>query len=45
MYEYIIENKQTLELNTIFGYSAKNAFDRAKLLPFEWVVLGSEYVD
>lgn len=45
MYEYTIENKQTLEIDIIFGYNVKNAFDRAKLLPFEWVVLGSEYID
>lgn len=45
MYEYTIENKQTLELDIIFGYTAKDAFERAKLLPFEWVVLGREYID
>ena len=45
MYEFTIENKQTLEIDIIFGRNAKNAFERAKLLPYEWVVLGAEYID
>lgn len=45
MYEYIIENKQTLEIDVIFGRNVKNAFERAKLLPYEWVVLAADYVD
>ena len=45
MYEYTIENRQTLEMDIIFGYNVKDAFKRANLLPFEWNVLGAEYVD
>lgn len=45
MFEYTIENRQTLEIDIIFGYSIKNAFERAHLLPFEWNVLGADYID
>ena len=45
MYEYIIENKQTLETNVIFGRNATKAFERAKLNPNEWEVLNADYVD
>ena len=45
MYEYTIENRQTLELDIIFGYNVKDAFKRANLLPFEWDVLCAEYID
>jgi hypothetical protein len=45
MYEYIIENIHTAELTSIFGYSAKRAFERAKLNPAEWIVLFADYID
>jgi hypothetical protein len=45
MYEYTIENRQTLELDIIFGRDAKDAFRRANLLPFEWNVIYAEYAD
>ena len=45
MYEFIIENRQTLEIDVIYGRSAKNAFEKAKLLPYEWNILSREYVD
>ena len=45
MYEYIIENNQTLETNVIFGYDMTSAFRKAKLNPAEWVVLDREYID
>ena len=45
MYEIIIENRQTLELDVIYGRNVKNAFERAKLNAYEWNVLNVEYVD
>lgn len=45
MYEFIIENRQTLEIDIIFGRNTKNAFERAHLLPIEWRVLSADYVD
>lgn len=45
MYEFIIENRQTLEIDIIFGRNVKNAFERAYLLPFEWNVLSADYID
>lgn len=45
MYEFIIENRQTLEIDIIFGRNVKNAFERAHLLPFEWNVLSADYID
>lgn len=45
MYEFRITKLATGEEASIFGYSADNAFRRAKLSPAEWVVWGREYVD
>ena len=45
MYEFRISKLATGEENFIFGYSAENAFRRAKLNPAEWVVYGREYID
>ena len=45
MYEIIIENRQTLEMDIIYGRNVKNAFERAKLNAYEWNVLGAEYID
>ena len=45
MYEFTIENKQILEIDIIFGRNAKNAFERAKLIPCEWNVLNADYID
>lgn len=45
MYEFTIENRQTLELDIIYGRNIKNAFERAKLNTYEWNVLGAEYID
>ena len=45
MYEFIIENRQTLEIDVIFGRNVKNAFERANLLPFEWSILSADYID
>lgn len=45
MYEIIIENRQTLELDIIYGRNVKNAFERAKLNVCEWNVLGADYID
>jgi hypothetical protein len=45
MYEYIIENNQTLETDVIFGYNAKDAFKRAKISPIDWTVVAVDYID
>ena len=45
MYEYIIENRKTLEVNIIFGRNINKAFERAKLIPCEWNVLNADYID
>lgn len=45
MYEFRISKLATGEETFIFGYSAENAFRRAKLNPAEWVVWDREYVD
>ena len=45
MYEFRISKLETGEESFIFGYSADNAFRRAKLNPAEWVVYGREYID
>jgi hypothetical protein len=45
MYEYRISKLATGEESFIFGYSAENAFRRAKLNPAEWVVWSREYID
>lgn len=45
MYEIIIENRQTLEIDIIYGRNVKNAFERAKLNPYEWNVLSTDYID
>lgn len=45
MYEFTIENNQTLEADVIFGYNAKDAFNRAKITPIEWTVVAVDYVD
>ena len=45
MYEYTIENRNTKEIEIIFGRNATKAFERAKLNPNEWEVLNADYVD
>ena len=45
MYEFRISKLATGEENFIFGYSAENAFHKAKLNPAEWVVYDREYLD
>lgn len=45
MYEFTIENRQTLEIDVIFGRNVKDAFKRANLLPFEWNVIRADYID
>ena len=45
MYEFRIIKLATGEETSIFGYSADNAFRRAKLSPAEWVVYDREYID
>lgn len=45
MYEFEIINKITDEERIIWGYSYKNACERSKLDPANWIVLCSEYID
>ena len=45
MYKFRISKLATGEETFIFGYSAENAFRRAKLNPAEWVVYDREYID
>ena len=45
MIEYEIENKGTGELRYIYGYNWKDACRRYKILPYEWYVNYSVYVD
>ena len=46
MFEYTIYNKTTNETKYLWGYSAKDAFERSpKINPNEWKVIDSEYID
>ena len=45
MYEVIIQNRNTLKIDIIYGRNAKNAFERSKLNPHEWDVLNVDYID
>lgn len=45
MYEFIIENKSTSELNIIFGRNIIKAMDKAKLNLADWTVVSADYID
>ena len=45
MYEYEIKNKNTNEIEYVFGYSLNDACRRSKLEPDEWIILSRDYID
>jgi hypothetical protein len=45
MNEYIIYNRYTNEEDCIYGYTFKDACERSKLNPADWVILHKEYID
>lgn len=45
MYEYEILNKETEELDFVWGYSIEDAFKCSGLNRDEWKVIYSEYID
>ena len=45
MVEYEIEHKGTGEIRYIYGYNWEDACRRYKILPYEWSVNYSIYVD
>lgn len=45
MYEYEIRNKESGEIDLIYGYTYKDALARCDLNPSEWEKLFEVYVD
>ena len=45
MYEYEIKNKNTNEIEYVFGYSLNDACRRSKLEPNDWIILSKDYID
>lgn len=45
MYEYEIINTKTNETRYAYGYNFKDACRRKNLMPTEWTILYSEYID
>lgn len=45
MYEYEILNKETEEIEFMWGYSIEDAFRRRGFNRDEWKVISSEYID
>lgn len=45
MWEINIRNKETGELDVIFGHNAKDAFNRMNLNADEWFILNEIYID
>ena len=45
MWCYEIKNKSTGERTMIFGYSYKDAFNKAHLVYSEWFCICSDYID